>query len=94
MKYELTKHAQDVLENRKINLLWVQKSIKNPSRVDNISDVETHYYSVIEEMENRCLKVVFNPKTYKIITLYFDRNMRKKGCKWKLNMMISKMRFI
>jgi len=46
-----------------------------------VCDVEVHYFKTIEENLHRCLKVVINPVSMKIITVYFDRNMRKKGCK-------------
>ena len=36
---------------------------------------------MIEAYENRCLKVVVNPVKRLEITVYFDRQMRKKGCK-------------
>ena len=32
-------------------------------------------------IENICLKIVLNPISMIVITAYFDRNVRKKGCK-------------
>jgi len=40
-----------------------------------------HYYKKIKDMDDRCLKVVFNPVNRKIVTAHFDRKMTKKGCK-------------
>jgi len=67
--------------NRNVKEEWVDYALKNPSLVKNISIIEAHYFSIIEENESRCLKVVINPSTEVIVTAYFDRNMRKKGCK-------------
>lgn len=80
MKYELTQHALDVITSRDIKIEWIELVVKFPSIQTIISDVEVHYFKVIEEISHRCLKVVVNPTSMKIITVYFDRNMRKKGC--------------
>jgi len=45
------------------------------------SSTELNLFSIIEENENMCLKVVINPISMIVVTVYFDRNMRKKGCK-------------
>ena len=81
MKHKLSKHAIDVMSSRNVKKEWVNLTIKNPSLVKKISTIESHYFSKIEENENRYLKVVINPTTGIIVTAYFDRNMRKKGCK-------------
>ncbi len=69
------------MKHRGIKKEWILDTVQNHSVRQNISDVEEHYFKQIEEAENRCLKVVFNPTNLKIVTIYFDRNMRKKGCK-------------
>ena len=81
MIYKLSKHALDVISARDINIKWIEYVLDNPSLVNHISDVEVNYFSTIEDNEARCLKVVFNPINKVVITTYFDRNMRKKGCK-------------
>jgi len=81
MNYKLSKHAIDVMSNRNVEEEWIDFTLKNPSLIKKISIVESHYFSKIEYNENRCLKVVLNPTTGIVITAYFDRNMRKKGCK-------------
>jgi len=80
MKYELSKHANDVLLRRDIDIDWIDDVLSNPTKKDVISETEMHFYKTIIEASNRCLKVVINPINEKIITAYFDRNMRKKGC--------------
>ena len=81
MDYKLSKHAIDVITARNIKTEWVVLIFDNPSRKDIIAPNEVHYFRAIVENESRCLKVVFNPISMVVITAYFDRNMRKKGCK-------------
>jgi len=81
MEYKLSQHAKTVMVARSIKKEWIERTIKNPSLTVEKSSNEINFFSTIEENENRCLKVVINPITMIIVTLYFDRNMRKKGCK-------------
>jgi len=81
MNYTLSKHALDVIENRGIFLEWIAYTINHPTRKDDISPIESHFFSTITQNDNRCLKVVINMITLVVITVYFDRGMRKRGCK-------------
>lgn len=81
MKYELTQHAIDVMNARSIKIEWIQTALESPSSYHMVSEVEEHYFAIIASEANRCIKVVVNPLHMKIVTAYFDRNMRKKGCK-------------
>ena len=81
MEWSFSLHAREVMKNRQINREWVLATIENPSIVKMIKEDEAHYYREIEVAENRCLKVVVNPKTQTVVTTYFDRKMRKKGCR-------------
>ena len=81
VSYRLTKHAKDVVVARKIKQEWIDQAVQSPSLVTIVSNEEVHYFSTIAENEDRCLKVVYNPLSKLIVTVYFDRNMRKKGCK-------------
>lgn len=81
MNYKLSKHALDVVENRGILLEWIDYALHNPTREDTISSIESHFFSPITQNDNRCLKVVINPTTLVVVTVYFDRGMRKRGCK-------------
>ena len=81
MNYTLSKHALDVIENRGISLEWIEYTINHPTRKDTISPIESHFFSTITQHNNRCLKVVVNMTTFVVITVYFDRGMRKRGCK-------------
>jgi len=66
------------MTEREISKSWVLDTLKNPSLKLSISDREEHYFG---QVSDRCLKVVFNPINNRVITTYFDRNMRKKGCR-------------
>ncbi len=81
MKYEMTQHAVDVMLSRGIQKEWIESALELPSYHEIISASEEHFFKPIDEFSNRCLKVVVNPTNLKIVTAYFDRNMRKKGCK-------------
>ena len=81
MVWSLSKHAKEVMHRRDIRETWVYRVIDNPSVNIRVSDRERHYYGAIRERGNRCLKVVVNPLKGLIVTAYFDRGMRKKGCK-------------
>ncbi|OHE02783.1 MAG: hypothetical protein A3K14_02660 [Sulfurimonas sp. RIFCSPLOWO2_12_FULL_36_74] len=67
--------------SRGIQKEWIESALELPSYHEIISDTEEHFFKTIDEFSNRCLKVVVNPTNLKIVTAYFDRNMRKKGCK-------------
>jgi len=81
MNYGFSKHALDVITARDIKEVWVKKAIDNPSLKLVKASNEVIFFTTIEENEHRCLKVVLNPISMIIVTTYFDRNMRKKGCK-------------
>lgn len=81
MKYELTQHAIDVMLSRGIQKEWIESAVEFPSYYERICENEEHFFKSIDALSNRCLKVVVNPENLKIVTAYFDRNMRKKGCK-------------
>lgn len=81
MNYRLSAHAQDVINHRGIALQWIETVLSSPSLTVEKCGSEVHYFGTIEAYGNRCLKVVVNPVKRLVITVYFDRQMRKKGCK-------------
>ena len=81
MKFKLSVHAKDVMENRNIIEDWVYAILDNPSITIDIQEDEMHLYGIVHEYNGRCLKVVVNPLKNLVITTYFDRKMKKKGCK-------------
>jgi hypothetical protein len=81
MKYRYSIHAQEVMENRNIKAEWVETVLSSPSVKKSVSKDEIHFYGQIDDYEAHCLKVVVNPEKQIIVTTYFDRGMRKRGCK-------------
>jgi len=81
MKYVLSKHALDVMGARGIKEEWVDRTVETSSLKVIKAANEVHLFLTIYEHESRCLKVVINPISMIVVTAYFDRNMRKKGCK-------------
>ena len=81
MKFKLSVHAKDVMNNRNIVEDWVYRIVYHPSITIDIAKDEVHLYGIIHEYNERCLKVVVNPLKNLVITTYFDRKMKKKGCK-------------
>lgn len=82
MKFELSKHAVDVIRERNIPIEFIEKVIENPElKESDTHDVELeHYLSRIQEYDNRVLRVIVNtfndPK--RVVTAFFDRTMRGK----------------
>ncbi|MEA1879189.1 MAG: DUF4258 domain-containing protein [Campylobacterota bacterium] len=81
MNYRLSKHASDVISDRDIKEIWIKYTLDNPSLKIVKASNEVIFFATIEIHEGRCLKVVLNPMSMVVVTAYFDRNMRKKGCK-------------
>lgn len=81
MKFKLSAHAKDVMDNRNIREDWVYAILNDPSVTIDIQEDEMHLYGIVNEYNERCLKVVVNPLKNLVITTYFDRKMQKKGCK-------------
>ena len=77
----MSQHALDVIEKRAILEEWIAYVVENPRLQHPVSENELHFYGQIDAYEKRCLKVVVNPQKALIITAYFDRNMRKRGCR-------------
>jgi len=81
MSWKFSRHAREVMAHRGIEERWVYSVLESPSLRKEIGQEELHFFGVIEGAEGRCLKVVANPKKALIVTVYFDRKMRKRGCR-------------
>ena len=81
MEYRLSRHALDVMMARGVKEKWIEDTTANPSLKIVKAPNEVNLFLTIKENENRCLKVVVNPISMIVVTVYFDRDMRKKGCK-------------
>lgn len=81
VKYQLSEHANHVLEERDIKEEWVQQAIENPDRKEEKQDRTIHFIKSIKEHEGRFLRVIVNPEVtpLRIITLFFDRRSGRQG---------------
>lgn len=81
IQYELTLHAHNMIRQRSIKLEWIDYAMNNPQYIEHYQKMDKlYYYAKIEEFKNRYLKIVLSIKTkpYKIVTVHFDRRIRKK----------------
>ena len=82
MDYELSKHAEHVLDKRGIPLDWVEQVLEQPASTqqDRRNLQLEHRLGTIAEYGNRVMRVIVNTKVcpQKIIAVYFDRKMKDK----------------
>ena len=68
MKIILTRHAIEQIEDRKINFVWVQETVKFP----DIMKKEDNKYYALKRLNGHVLKVVYVKEKYiKVITTFF-----------------------
>jgi Domain of unknown function (DUF4258) len=77
MAYELTEHARDSLEKRRIELAWMERVFAAPevTEADPVDPDLEHRLARIPECGNRVLRVIVNGKITppRIVTVFFDR---------------------
>ena len=82
MKYQLTKHAQHVLQEREIPIEFMESVLQNPQlSIPDENDPELeHLLAKIPEFGGRVLRIIINKKVdpVRIVTVYYDRKMRDK----------------
>ena len=70
------------MEERELPIAWLEQVLNTPQRIEpDPADVELeHHLGRIGEHGNRVLRVVVNKtvRPARVITLYFDRTMRKQ----------------
>ena len=80
MTYDLTEHARDAMEKRKIELAWVERVFDTPeaTEADPVDPDLEHRLARIPEWGNRVLRVIVNRKTTapRIVTAFFDRRRK------------------
>ena len=77
---ELTSHARDMLQERKIPEEWVWRTIQTPDdKKWHVEDDHVHYTKSTRERDGRILRVVVdqNAHPHHIVTVFFDRRLRK-----------------
>ncbi|OGO05884.1 MAG: hypothetical protein A2Y60_04635 [Chloroflexi bacterium RBG_13_54_9] len=79
-RIQLTAHAREMLQERGIAMVWVERTLESPSQVENRDDGTVHYLSPIPAFGGRILRVVVNPEhdPPQVITVFFDRRMGRK----------------
>jgi len=80
MKYELTQHARDVIEERQISIDWLERALLNPTLIETSEtdpELESRFAKV-PEFGDRVLRVVVNRLVVpqRVVSVYFDRKMR------------------
>ncbi|MFH0977030.1 MAG: DUF4258 domain-containing protein [Spirochaetota bacterium] len=82
LKFDFTKHAEDVIKERRISLEFIERTILDPDLIENdISDINLeHRLKKIPEHEYRVLRIILNKNSdpLRIVTVFFDRSMRGK----------------
>lgn len=75
-----TTHARAAMAERNIKEEWVWRTIESPGRTEEGEDANIHFLKMIPEFDDRILRVVVNKNIQpnRIVTLFFDRRMRRK----------------
>ena len=77
---ELSEHAREMLEERRIPEIWLQQAIAVPDRIEVGTDNNLHYIKSISEHGGRFLRVIVNPyvSPRRVVTVFFDRRLRRR----------------
>jgi len=82
MNYELTQHARKVLEERGIQVEWMERTLSNPECVlPDLGDPEVErLFRRIPEFGGRVLRVAVNTAVApnRVVSVFFDRTMKGK----------------
>jgi hypothetical protein len=77
--YELTRHARDVIEERQIQLEWLERTLAKPGLIEPDaadSALESRFAKI--GVWRRILRVVVNTQVVpkRVVSAYFDRKMK------------------
>ena len=82
MNYELTKHARKALEERGIQIEWVERTLFAPECVlpDPADTTVKRYFRRVPEFGERVLRVAVNTavEPNRVVSVFFDRTMKGK----------------
>jgi len=82
MQFELTKHAQKVLDEREIRVEWLERTLFGPELVLPDPDDATveRRFRRIPEFGGRVLRVAVNKavEPIRVVSVFFDRQMKGK----------------
>ncbi len=71
-------HALDMLAERRVELAWVEQAVQEPDKQWTGPDGNIHLGRTIPERANRVLHVIVNPRSQRIVTLFFDRRSQRR----------------
>ena len=81
-KLEFTRHAVRVMAERGISVEWVERVVAAPAlrSPDPNDPAVERFFGRIAERDGRALRVVVNTNVapWRVVSVFFDRNMRKK----------------
>ena len=79
--FRISIHSKAVIQERKIELDWIETAIINPEKTILGDDGNMHYIKTINAFDNRKLRIVVNHsyKPPKIVTIFFDRRLKGKN---------------
>ena len=77
--YGMSYRASVVLKTarKEISCQWIKRTIEDPDVVEEISEREVRLWKRFPEAGERFLRVVVNPQDKIIITVFFDRGIRR-----------------
>ncbi len=82
MNYELSKHAQKALNERGIEIEWMERTLSAPETVlrDPEDTTVQRYFRSIPEFGGRVLRVAVNTTVEpgRVVSVFFDRAMKGK----------------
>jgi hypothetical protein len=78
IEYVFSKHATEMLKERKIIEDWIWLALNESDNITTGEDGNLHYAKAIAEKGNRVLHVVVNPSVSpkRIVTVFFDRRLK------------------
>ena len=79
-RFEFSKHALDVIQERNIPEEWIFRTIDKPDYTEEGLDNNMHYIKAISEYGGRFLRVVINPNVFpeRIVTVFFDCRFKRR----------------
>ncbi|MCE7982276.1 MAG: DUF4258 domain-containing protein [Caldilinea sp. CFX5] len=79
-RYSLTSHALEMIQERRLSIEWIWRTVDFPDLVEVGDDDNRHYMKAIPEKGGRILHVVTNEHVApnRIITIFFDSRLRRK----------------
>ena len=76
-----TEHALQRMAKRKLREEWIERVVRNPSRIepDEVDATLEHRLAAVPELANRVLRVIVSKNEPKrVITTHLDREMKGK----------------